>query len=503
MFKRVTVELIQKRWYKKPLVRVRFAPSPTGDLHLGGLRTALYNYLFSRKHNGNFLLRIEDTDQTRLQSGAMENLRNNLIWAGIIPDEDPVRGGPTGPYVQSKRLDIYKEYVKKLLDNGSAYRCFCTEQRLNLLRKEALKARLIPKYDNRCRYLDKSDVDEKLKNGLDHCIRFKLSSESQGFKDLIYGDITPTAQQEGDFIIIKADGYPTYHFANVVDDYLMEISHVLRGVEWLVSTPKHIEIYQAFGWTPPHFAHLPLILNTDGSKLSKRQGDIKVDFFRDQGIFPLALINYITHAGGGFHRDSSISCYSYQQLIKQFDINKINTNSSKLNNNTLMELNRLEICNLLNDENNTKLLVDKVRKLVVEKFSDRINTGDLQLDQDHIITILNWARNRINTLKDLVNKDLSFIWVLPPQVVTLENSKLLKDLSTELMKIDNNDFHRNNLKIYLKNFSTSNNLEFPKLMKILRSSLSGLELGPSVAEMMEILGKDKTLYRLNKHASDI
>ncbi|KAH0553600.1 probable glutamate--tRNA ligase, mitochondrial [Cotesia glomerata] len=499
MLRAFAVQFIQQRGYSKPLVRVRFAPSPTGDLHLGGLRTALYNYLFSRQHNGHFLLRIEDTDQTRLQPGAMERLRNNLIWAGIIPDEDPVRGGPTGPYIQSKRLEIYQEYVRKLIENGSAYPCFCTEHRLDLLRREAVKARLVPKYDNRCRHLEKDVVKEKLSKGVEHCIRFKLSPEPQGFKDLVYGDFEPT-QQEADFVIIKADGYPTYHFANVVDDHLMEISHVLRGVEWLVSTPKHLEIYQAFGWTPPNFAHLPLILNTDGSKLSKRQGDIKVDFYREQGIFPLALINYITHAGGGFDRDSSISCYSYEQLIKQFDINKINTHSSKLNRDTLMELNKLEIVNLLSDNNNTKILVEKVRRLVLETFPDRQHDGSLQLDDDHIVTILNWAVNRIHTLKDLVNKEFSFLWVMPQsQVTTSENSELIKVLSTELTQVDNNDFHRNNLKTCLKKFSTSNHLEFPKLMKLLRGHLSGLEQGPGVVEMMEILGKDKTLNRLNKH----
>lgn len=516
----VSRQFIQKRCYKKQSVRVRFAPSPTGKsivlsnllvitncqfiighLHLGGLRTALYNYLFARQNGGSFLLRIEDTDRTRLEPEAIEKLQADLLWAGIISDEDPVRGGPKGPYLQSKRLDLYNEQVTKLLDNGSAYYCFCSEHRLDLLRRAALRARLVPKYDNRCRHLDAKDIKDKLNSGDEYCIRFKLSDETMGFNDLVYGDI-PLTQQEGDPVIIKTDKYPTYHFANVVDDHFMEISHVLRGVEWQISTHKHIQLYNAFGWTPPKFAHLPLILNSDGSKLSKRQGHIKVDSFRKDGIFPLALINYITQAGGGFNRPSTgLACYSYAELIQQFDITRINTNSSKLRPDDLLEFNKLAICELLNDESNAKFLVDKVRKVVVDEFPDRVNDGSLQLDDEHIIMVLKWAKDRMAKLQDLVGKNFAFLWVIPTtQSIKIDpkNLEFLKMLSQQLAAVDNNNFDDKKINDYLKEFSSNNDLKFPAFMKLLRSILSGLNQGPPVGEMMSILGKQNTLKRINR-----
>nr|KAF6354735.1 glutamyl-tRNA synthetase 2, mitochondrial [Myotis myotis] len=256
-------------------VRVRFAPSPTGFLHLGGLRTALYNYLFAKKHGGSFILRLEDTDQTRLVPGAADNIEHMLEWAGIPPDESPHRGGPRGPYLQSQRLELYAQATEALLKTGAAYPCFCSSQRLELLKKEALRSRQIPRYDNRCRNLSQRQVAEKLAKDPKPAIRFRLEEEAPAFQDLVYGwNRHEVASVEGDPVILKSDGFPTYHLACVVDDHHMGISHVLRGSEWLVSTAKHLLLYQALGWPPPRFAHLPLLLNRDGSKLSKRQGDI-------------------------------------------------------------------------------------------------------------------------------------------------------------------------------------------------------------------------------------
>ncbi|KAF7992989.1 hypothetical protein HCN44_005770 [Aphidius gifuensis] len=497
----LNIRLIQRRYYSRQQVRVRFAPSPTGNLHLGGLRTALYNYLFARKNNGSFILRIEDTDQTRLQSGAMEQLQDDMVWAGIIPDESPVRGGPSGPYIQSKRLDIYKKQVETLLNNGSAYYCFCTERRLELLKKEAQKTRQISKYDNHCRHHDKETINEKLNNGQSYCIRFKLGDKPPSFNDLVYGNLS-ISQVEGDPVIIKSDGFPTYHFANVVDDHLMNITHVLRGVEWQISTPKHIEIYNAFGWTPPHYAHLPLILNSDGSKLSKRQGDITVNSFRNTGIFPLALLNYITYAGGGFDRNpNQQNIYTYQELIQQFNINRINPNSCKLQPDKLPEFNRYEITRLLSDKNNSNYLIHKVKKIVNDAFVDRKNDGSLQLDDEHIMTILDWSTNRIHNLNDLVSKDLAFLWVIPTDVTSINDPNIIKSiklLSQQLNDIDKSNFDKKTLTNYLKLFTQNNDIKFSNFMKLLRSILSGLDQGPAVAEMMEILGKDKTLERLNR-----
>ncbi|XP_076246773.1 putative glutamate--tRNA ligase, mitochondrial isoform X2 [Calliopsis andreniformis] len=494
------VQVIQKRFYKKDQVRVRFAPSPTGLLHLGGLRTALYNYLFARANNGTFILRIEDTDQTRCVPGAIEKIHNDLLWSGIISDEDPIRGGPTGPYIQSKRLEIYKEQVLKLLSNESAYYCFCTESRLDLLRKEALKCRQVPKYDNRCRHLTKDEVKEKLNKGQPYCIRFKLSSIVEEFDDLIHGKIVhDVAQLEGDPVIIKSDGYPTYHFANVVDDHLMEISHVLRGIEWQVSTPKHIMMYKAFGWTPPLYGHLPLILNSNGTKLSKRQNDIQIEVFRKEGIFPLAVLNYVIHAGGGFDNRGFHYIDSYEELIKQFDISKIKPNSNRLLPQRLLDFNQLEISKLLANEKNVKFLVERVRKLVTEAFPDRQVDGSLQLDKHHIIAVLKWGQSRIHKLSDLVSPDLSFLWIIPASPLDVTKSGYaLKILSTKLIEVDIQNFNKTWLNSYLHELAKEHEIPFPTLMKVLRGILSGLKEGPPVGEMMEILGKDTTLLRINR-----
>ncbi|XP_046833302.1 probable glutamate--tRNA ligase, mitochondrial isoform X1 [Vespa crabro] len=491
---------LQKRFCSQQ-VRVRFAPSPTGYLHLGGLRTALYNYLFARANNGTFILRIEDTDKSRTIPGAIEKLHDDLIWVGIISDEDPMRGGPYGPYLQSKRLEIYKENIKTLLENKTAYYCFCSESRMNLLKREAIKNGHVPKYDNKCRHSTDDEINEKLKNGIPYCIRFKLSSDIEEFDDLIYGRVAhDITQVEGDPVIMKSDGFPTYHFANVVDDHYMNISHVLRGVEWQISTPKHIMLYKAFGWKPPIYGHLPLILNSDGSKLSKRQDGIRIDSFRNSNIFPLALLNYVTQAGGGFIRNSDVQIYTYEHLIKQFDIKRINGNSSKLAPEKLLELNKLEISRLLSNQNNYKFLVERVKKIVEETFSnceDKI----LKLDEDHIIQTLKWAQNRINKLSDLVKPDFAFIWVIPTSLPDIISSKFIdaiKNLDEKLTETDENSLSTDISKLYLKELAEKNDISFPSLMKTLRKVLSGLEKGPGVIEMIEILGKNETQLRLKR-----
>lgn len=500
------IQLFQKRFYKKQAVRVRFAPSPTGFLHLGGLRTALYNYLYARKYNGSFILRIEDTDQSRVVPGTMEQLHDDLLWAGIIPDEDPIRGGPSGPYIQSKRLEIYQENVKKLLDNGTAYHCFCTERRLEMLKREAARLGQVPKYDNRCRSLSKEMIKEKLGMEESHCIRFKLLPTPTPFKDLVYGDITFDAASEGDPVIMKSDGYPTYHLANIVDDHYMGISHVLRGVEWQISTQKHLLLYKAFGWTPPHFGHLPLILNSDGSKLSKRQDDIRVDFYRQNGIFPVALINYITTTGGGFEREQRTQqCYNYEELIQQFAVRKIKPSSSKLNPEKLMEYNQLELSTLLENEKNNRIFISSIVNLVCETYPDRKTDGSLKLDDENILSTLKWAKNRITKLSDLVEPELAFLWIVPPlsQIAkNLKHTDSVQILIEKLTDLEENNFQNNFLLPYLREFAKSNSVSFPEFMKTLRFLLSGLKDGPGVGEIMEILGKDKTIERLKRCTSD-
>ena len=278
--------------------RVRFAPSPTGYLHVGGLRTALYNYLFAKHNNGTFILRIEDTDRTRLVEGAVENLIDTLKWAGLEYDEGPFVGGNYGPYIQSERLDIYKKYVDELIKSGKAYYCFCSSERLEKIREEQQQQKLQPKYDKHCLKLSEEEIKQKIANGESYVVRLNVQpDEIIKIEDVIRGTVEFNSNIVDDQVLLKSDGFPTYHLANVVDDHLMKITHVIRGEEWLSSTPKHALLYDYFGWERPIFAHLPLLLNLDRKKLSKRQSDVAVEDFRDKGFLKEALVNFVALLG--------------------------------------------------------------------------------------------------------------------------------------------------------------------------------------------------------------
>ncbi len=285
--------------------RVRFAPSPTGYLHIGGLRTALYNYLFAKNQNGKLILRIEDTDRKRFVEGAVENLIDTLRWARINFDEGPEVGGSFGPYLQSERLDIYKKLVEKLVTEEKAYYCFCTPERLEQLREEQQKQKLPQaKYDKLCLHLSKNEISEKLKSNIPFVIRLNVEPDKKIiFSDVIREVVEFDTNNIDDQVLLKSDGYPTYHLANVVDDHLMGITHVIRGEEWLSSTPKHVILYDYFGWDKPIFAHLPLLLNPDKSKLSKRQGDVAVEDYREKGYLKEALINFVALLGWNYGDD--------------------------------------------------------------------------------------------------------------------------------------------------------------------------------------------------------
>ena len=304
-------------------VRVRFAPSPTGYLHVGGLRTALYNFLFARHNNGKMVLRIEDTDRTRYVEGAVENLIRTLKWTGITYDEGPDIGGPYGPYVQSERLELYREHAQKLIEMGHAYYCFCTPERLEKMRAEQIARKEPPRYDGTCRRLSPEEVAEKLQSGIPHVVRLKMPQEGETtFQDIIRGEVTFQNALIDDQILLKSDGYPTYHLANVVDDHYMKITHVIRGEEWLPSVPKHIQIYRAFGWDVPQMAHLPLLLNPDRTKLSKRQGDVAVEDYIAKGYLPEALINFVALLG--WNPGTEEEFFTLEELIEKFTLERVN-----------------------------------------------------------------------------------------------------------------------------------------------------------------------------------
>ncbi len=304
-------------------VRVRFAPSPTGLLHLGGLRTALYDYVYARQQGGRFLLRIEDTDQTRFMEGAFENVVDTLAAMGIDYDEGPNREGDCGPYIQSQRLELYRQYADQLVAAGHAYPCFCTKERLEEVRERQRAAKQDPKYDGHCRHLDPAEAQRRIDAGEEYVIRLAMPQQRAFvFSDLIRGTVEIDATQVDDQVIIKSDGYPTYHLAVVVDDHLMRISHVFRGEEWLPSTPKHIFLYECLGWTPPQWVHLPLILSTEKGKLSKRHGDFSVASFLERGYLREALVNFVALLG--WHPQEDEEIFPLQRMVDEFSFERIN-----------------------------------------------------------------------------------------------------------------------------------------------------------------------------------
>lgn len=483
-------------------VRVRFAPSPTGFLHLGGLRTALYNYLFARQHQGRFVLRVEDTDQSRVVPGAAEGIEGMLEWAGIPPDESPRRGGPVGPYLQSQRLHLYKEATDLLLEKGAAYRCFCTPQRLELLRKEALRSQQTPRYDNRCRHLSASQVAEKMLQGSEHVVRFSLEEGSEPFCDLIYGwSRHEVASVEGDPVIMKSDGFPTYHLANVVDDHLMGISHVLRGTEWLVSTSKHLLLYRAFSWEPPHFGHLPLLLNKDGSKLSKRQGHVFVEQFAQDGCLPEALLDLITDCGSGF-AEKRIG-RTLQELTTEFDVGRIERHSALLDLEKLAEFNRIHLAQQIGEEKRLQTLVAEVQALVDQVYGDRLEDKGV-VEKDYVEQVLQLRKGHISRLKDLVSPRYAFLWIRPSvpreelQTVSAQAEEIGR-LVLGLLERQATAWTTEELSRDLRQLQEQiKGTPYSSVMKMLRLALSGQQQGPSVAEMMISLGRREAGARIQR-----
>lgn len=389
--------------------RTRFAPSPTGYLHLGSLRTALYNYLLAKNTGGQFLLRLEDTDRTRLVDDAEKNIYDTLKWCGMKIDEGPPVGGPYAPYRQSDRMHIYKKYALELIEKGLAYKCTCSKERLNNLRESAmeLKPPTTVTYDRRCASTI-SDEGESI-----GVIRFKSPDVYPPFKDLLHGLLNLQPQYNhndrryDDFIIMKSDGLPTYHFANVVDDHLMKITHVIRGEEWLPSTPKHISLYHAFGWSPPEFIHIPLLTSLGDKKLSKRQGDLNILSLKDKGVLPEALINFVALFGWSAPRDtpgkSVNEILSMQQLIDQFSLDNLTKGNAKVNDSKLYFFNKHHLNEVIKYPEKLAHLVDDY----FPRFTLFISTKSLDItafDRNYLvklITLLGPSLTSINDIEDV------------------------------------------------------------------------------------------------------
>lgn len=483
-------------------VRVRFAPSPTGYLHIGGLRTALYNYLFSKQNNGKFILRIEDTDRTRLVDDAIENLIKSLEWAGITYDEGVfiengkiIQKGEYGPYIQSERLDIYQKYVKELIDKDKAYYCFCDHERLENLREKQKMEGKVPKYDGLCRGISKEEAEERIANGEEYVVRLKMPSNVDiEFDDLIRGHITINSDDVDDQVLLKSDGFPTYHMAVVVDDHLMGITHVVRGEEWISSTPKHVYLYDAFGWEKPEYCHLPTVLNENRKKLSKREGDVSVEDFKASGYLPEGLVNYLALVG--WSPDSNEEIMSLEHMVELFTFDRVASaggifDRKKLdwvNSHYMKELEKDEIFNLAKP-----FIIES--GLADEKFLDS--------HKDWTEILLLTIKDSVDNLKQIPDA-IRFAFEDMPEVSEGELEvlkgetvpQLLNALEEKISGMDSITFEK--AQTIMKEIQKETGIKGKNLYMPTRVAITGVEHGPELSNIIYLLGKDKVLDRINK-----
>ena len=476
-------------------VRLRFAPSPTGFLHIGNLRTAIFGYLIAKSQGGIFALRIEDTDNKREVAGSVENLIKVLDWVGIKFDEGPHLGGNYGPYIQTQRLDIYKKYINQLLAEGKAYRCFCSEDRLTAMRENQQANKQAPRYDRTCRNLTPEESLSRAQAGEPFVIRQKMPLNGEiTVHDELRGDITFAVADLDDQVLIKSNGIPTYQFANIVDDHLMEISHVTRGDEWLSSFPKNILLYQDFGWVPPKFIHLPLILNKEGGgKLSKRQSDVFVEQYKDKGYLPEAIINFCALLG--WHPKTDQEIFSLVELEKNFFINGIGVSPA------VFDLDKLNYYNGYYIRQKSDEVLAKLCLPYWQMAGFNVNLQNISL-----VKVAAVIKDRLKTLS-AVSELSNFFFKMPEyeanlliwKDLSLEIVKNnLNELIEELKKIPEEQWSKENLEeeilLYLKN----NNKKNGDFLWPWRVALTGEKNSPSPFEVASVLGRAESLERLQE-----
>jgi glutamyl-tRNA synthetase len=485
-------------------VRVRFAPSPTGYPHVGNIRTAMFNWLFARHSGGSFIVRIEDTDVNRKVAGATEAILEGLRWLGIDWDEGPEVGGNYGPYFQSQRLEHYQRIVRQLVEGGHAYPCYCSEERLAQMRTEMAKNKeSMRSYDRRCRNLSQEEQAEFEAQGIIPVIRFKIPLEEQTkFNDLIKGEVVFDNITLDDFVLLKSDGYPTYHLANVVDDHLMKITHVLRADEWLSSTPRHILLYNALGYQPPLFAHLPMILGTDRSKLSKRHGATSITEYRDQGYLPQAMMNFLALLGWSL--DDHTELFTKEELVRNFSIERISKTSAIFNLDKLKWMNGVYI-----------------RKLSIEELTDQLlpflerdlpQSVKRPLSREYVERIVPLIRERLTTLGKVESATgamaeaallYDFFFVDEPVYDTrlllgkkLNKEDAVRGLEAALERLQALTFNAPSLEDALRTLATELGLKAGDFFGLLRVATTGRTAAPPLFQTMASLGKERCLKRI-------
>lgn len=502
------------------MIKTRFAPSPTGYLHIGNLKSALMSFLFAKHNKGIFLLRIEDTDQERYVADAVEFITNALNWTGLKWDEGIEVGGDSGPYVQSERLEIYQKYIKELIGEGFAYHCFCSSERLQAMREEQTKNNMPPKYDRQCTCLSKEEIEQKISNGEKYVIRMKVpENQIIKFKDAIKGDVEFNSKEVDDQVLMKSDGFPTYHFAVVIDDHLMGISHVIRADEWVSSTPKQILLYNAFGWEVPVFAHVPPILAPGGKKkLSKREGSVGVHEFIEQGFLPEGLINYLALLG--WNPGTTEEIFSMEELIEKFDLFKCQKAGAVFDPVRLEWVNGQHIRKMNTGIFRGRLMSYIFDRELVEsgelrvevessfkKFSiieqERINKLSQYKEDFDIIHNFNESYEAIKIINekmgaDKVTAELAFnesikliesmdLYALDSEFDSADDSKLME------LKKSQEEFIKNKFLDLVKNLNMKNG----QILWPVRYAISGADKSPTIFELIWVLGKEKSIKRLN------
>ena len=467
-----------------PDVRVRFAPSPTGELHIGSVRTTLYNFLFARQNRGSLVLRVEDTDQERLVTGAIESIYDGLHWLGIRWDEGPREGGPFAPYTQSERLPLYREHADALVASGHAYPCFCSKERLDAMRREQEKRHELTRYDRLCRWIPPDEAKRRVAAGDPHTIRLKIPETGAIVAhDLVHGDVRWELKDIDDQILMKSDGFPTYHLAVVVDDHVMRISHVLRGDEWFPSLPKHLLLYQFFGWEAPAHGHLPLVLGPDHKKLSKRHGSTAVREFRDQGYIPEGLVNYLALLGWASGTEEEV--FTMEELAQKWRIEHLQDSPAIWDKNRLDWFNGVHIRRLADGD-----LAERLADFLPAGASAGLIRAAVPLVQERIKTLLD-AREMLEFLfVDDLAYDTSLL------LEKREPAKVRDVLERTVRIVTSGPFTADAIKAGLHGYAEQIGWKAKDAAMHVRIALTGKKVGPPLFESMLLLGKDRTLRRL-------
>ena len=468
-------------------VRTRYAPSPTGFMHIGNLRTAIFEYLLAKKYNGDFILRIEDTDQEREVEGAIDFIYNTLDLCGFKIDEGPNNEGNFGPYIQSKRKDIYKEYALKLVEMGKAYYCFCSEEELTKMREKADARKKPFLYDGRCSRLSKEKIEENLKNNVPYVIRQKMPKEGVTIvEDLIYGKVKIDNSILDDQILLKSDGFPTYNFANVIDDHLMEITHVIRGKEYLDQTAKYNLLYEAFGWEKPTYIHVAMVLGEDGNKLSKRNGDASFMDLYNEGYLPEAIVNYLSLLG--WSPETNQEVFSMEELISNFNEERISKSSSQYDVKKLKWFNHQYI-NKMDDE--------KYLSWIKKYFSNECNKSEEWLN--HLLLIYKSHLNYGKEINELTSSFFNKEFVIDEEAKEFMESDEVIPKVVEVFKEEiesTSNWSVEALQEVINNVKEKAGVKGKMLFMPIRIAASGIMHGPELADTLYLIGKEEILNRL-------